>query len=143
MSDINRFGSDILLRDGDIIPTPNGDIMVSQDYEDNNPDVNQFPGYYSMIFNLMDRLMTIKGDNVFHKEYGSNLPTLLSSPNSPDLKRKVQEVINQGCLEDSRVQSVKYVNVEQNGSMLSCKAGIVLAGDTKIFEMVFPNFIIE
>lgn len=143
MSDTNRFGSDVVLNNGDVIPNNNGDLFVSQDYEDMNPDTNQFPGYYSMIFSLTDRLMTIRGDNVYHPEYGSTVPLMLSRSNSPDFKGKLQETVKQTCLEDARVQSVKYVNVEQNDRFVNVKAGVVLADSSQVFDLIFPNFITD
>lgn len=143
MTDTNRFGSDVILNEGDIIPNNNGDIFTSQDYEDNNPDTNLFSGYYSMIFSLTDRLMTIRGDNVYHSEYGSSVPMILSSSNSPDFKQKLEETVKRACLEDSRVKSISYVNIDQNDRFVNVKVGVVLEDNSKVFDLIFPNFLVD
>ena len=139
----NRFGSDLVLKDGDLVVGNGGDLFTTNDYEAQNADTNKFPGYYSMIFALTDRLMTAKGDHVFDFDYGSNVVKVLSTPNSTALRRNIQTAVRETVAEDPRVESVSYVNVDQQDRIISVKVGVTLKGNNEVFELVFPNWVIE
>lgn len=139
----NRFGNDILLSDGDIVVSPTGDLLTTEDYEKLNPEDARFEGYFSILYSIVSKLLTQKGDNVFEPEYGSVLSDLLSTPNSPNLKTQIRTAIQQALQEDDRVLSVNYVNVDQRDRYVFVKAGVILIGEDSVSELVFPNFVIE
>src|SRR5687767_5134678 len=119
---MSTYGVDFTLKDGDIVVTPGGDIQDTQHFEDQNSATNKFPGYYSMLFSIMDRISTIKGDNIWHPEYGSNVFNILGTPNSNKMRQALKLEIEKTLLEDPRVKEVKLVDIEQVGRTVSCKA---------------------
>ena len=64
-----NYGNDLLLKNGDFLFGANGDLFTIDDYEKKNQDSAKFKGYFNILFSLTDRLLTIKGDNVFHSSY--------------------------------------------------------------------------
>lgn len=138
-----RFGVDILLSNGDFVAKSDGDILSTFDYERMNLDTSKFDGYYGMIVSLTNRLMTQKGDNVFHPEYGSNLPTILSNPNSPNLKSQIENEVSSTLLQDERISRVDKVVVEQIDNKINISVNVILEGSDKISQFIFPQFFIQ
>jgi phage baseplate assembly protein W len=140
---IELYGNDLLLKDGDFLTTNSGDLYTARDYESNIADESKFEGYYNVFFALTNRLTTVKGDDVFDFEYGSDIFSILSSPNSPSLRQRATEIVTESLIEDDRVKSVQSVAVEQKGNVISIKAIVMLKGLDTVSELVFPNFVIE
>jgi phage baseplate assembly protein W len=143
MATPTNYGVDLVLKNGDFIITPGGDIEDTVDFENMNPDTTKFPGYWQMMFSVMDRIATIKGDNIFHPQYGSSVFNLLGTPNSSKLRETLKSEIEKTLADDPRIKAVKLVDVQQSGNTVSAKAVVTLSDSSKDFEMVFPNFVIE
>lgn len=139
----NRYGNDLLLQDGDILSTANGDLFTAKDYEDKNQSTTRFDGYYNMLFSMVNRILSQKGENPFHPDYGTNIPSLISSPNSTQLREDIETEIIDGLLEDPRVNKVNLVDVTQNGNQISVKVNVIMQGKENASEFVFPSFVIE
>jgi phage baseplate assembly protein W len=139
----SSYGTDWFLRDGDLVSTVNGRVLNTKDYEIQNADPSKFEGYFNVLKSLTNRLITPKGDNHFHPEYGSNLMQMLSQPNSPTLAKKLEKEVRDTCMEDGRVQSVESVVVKQSGRSVDISAKIKLIGQSDSFEFIFPRFLIE
>jgi phage baseplate assembly protein W len=139
----NRFGNDFLLSDGDITVSNSGDLLTTDGYESMSADESHFEGYFAIVYSITNKLLSQKGDNVFHPEYGSDLVELLSAPNSPSLASHIKSAIQNSLLEDDRVQSVKSVTVEQYDRYVTAKAEVVLIGSDQVSVLVFPNFVVE
>lgn len=138
---MSKYGNDLLLFDGDLIVSYRGDLFTASDYEKtaNAP----FEGYYNVIFSMFNRLGTVRGELVLHEDYGSELPILVSNPNSPILLQTIEELFSEIVNEDPRVEEVELVEAVQNGSMISVKASLRLNGKAENTVFIFPNFYIE
>jgi len=143
---MNRYGNDIILKDGDFVTTNNGDLFTCSDYEKTvttEESQPKFEGYYNVLFSLTDRLLTLKGDNIFHEQYGSDLYNLLSRPNSNDLSQSLRNSISECLLKDDRVKEISSIVVEQKDNKVFISADIVLIGSDEISRFVFPSFIVS
>ena len=63
------FGNDFILKDGDLVFSPNSDLFTTRDYERNNSSTSKFDGYYNIIFSVYNRLNTVLGEIPFHPDY--------------------------------------------------------------------------
>lgn len=137
----NRFGSDILVNNGDIVVSPTGDLFTTDDSDAINSLSVKFPGYYNMLYSLLDRLNTVRGSNHFHPDYGSKLHELLSSPNDASFVDYVSREIEETILQDPRVSKVESVVITQSNDTISARVSATLIGSEQSVEFVFPNFI--
>lgn len=135
------YGTDLMIVDGDISFTSQGDIYTTKEFEFANQDTTPFEGFYNIYFALTDRLITIKADNVFHSEYGSNLYNLLSSPNSSNFRKALEQTVRESLLADDRVKSIKSIDIEQKDSEVFVKVNLMLIGADQASEFVFPTFV--
>lgn len=138
----NRFGNDLILNDGDIVTT-NGDLYTASDYEKANASESRFDGYHNIMFSLFDRIMSVKGDNVFHSSYGSDIQSLVSSPNSANSNNVLADSVRNSILQDPRVSDVASVNVTQNGNRVTINVSVVLFGRNSVDEFVYPNIVLS
>lgn len=138
---MSKYGNDILLFNGDFTTSYRGDLFTASDYEKmaNAP----FEGYYNVIFSMFNRLGTVRGELVLHEEYGSELPILVSNPNSPILLKTIEELFLGIAGEDPRVEEVELVEAVQNGNTVSVRASLRLNGKAENTVFIFPNFYIE
>lgn len=137
------YGNDLILQDGDVIPTAKGEMYTAEDYEMVRGSSTMFPGYYQMIFAIANSLFTVKGDISYHPEYGSELPFVVGQNASPNLTKLIQDSVTTAALADPRVKSVESVIVDYDGSTASVKANLVLSGRTSASQFVFPNIVVE
>lgn len=138
---MSKYGNDILLFDGDFTVSSRGDIFTVNDYEKSTSA--PFEGYYNVIFAVFNRLGTVRGELILHEDYGSDLPTLVSTPNTPILLRTIEDTFNEIINEDPRVESVDLVQATQSGNMVSVIAHLKLNGKAENTVFIFPNFYIE
>jgi phage baseplate assembly protein W len=138
----NKYGNDILLKDGDFIFLSRGDLMTTDDYE-LKLDFVPFPGYSNIIFSTFNRLTTMLGEIPFHPDYGSNLPIMVSKNNSGNLKNKIVTEMYEVLSQDQRIKDIISVDVEQNGRVFSIKAELLLTGKSDSSVFIFPNFFIN
>jgi phage baseplate assembly protein W len=138
----NKYGNDILLKDGDFVFINRGDFMTTDDYE-GNLDFVPFPGHSNIIFSTFNRLTTIYGEIPFHPDYGSNLPLMVSKNNNGDLKSKVTSELYEVLGQDQRIKDIISIDVEQNGRTFSVKAELLLTGKSDSSVFIFPNFFIN
>lgn len=138
---MSKYGNDLLLFDGDLIVSYRGDLFTASDYEKtaNAP----FEGYYNVIFAMLNRLGTVRGELVLHEDYGSELPILVSNPNTPLLLQTIEELFTSIAGEDPRVEEVEMVQATQNGNAISILANLRLNGKAENTVFIFPNFYIE
>jgi phage baseplate assembly protein W len=137
----NKYGNDLLLFNGDLVLSDNGDFLSSEDYEKvSNP---RFPGYYNIIFSVFNRMNTIIGELPLHPQYGSYLPLLVSQPNNKNALDKVKESFTELLNEDPRVKEVYFVDLTQSGNKISVKVNLLLNGKSEGTTFIFPNFFIE
>lgn len=141
MSD-DKYGNDILLKDGDFIFNSRGDFMTTDDYEA-NLDFVPFRGHSNIIFSTFNRLSTVLGEIPFHPDYGSNLPLLVSKNNSNDLKSKVSSEMYSVLEQDPRIKDIINIEVEQNGRVFNIKAELLLTGKSDSSVFIFPNFFLN
>lgn len=137
----NKYGNDLILFDGDINISPRGDLSTSNDYEKSNTP--PFAGYYNMIFSIFNRLSTVKGEMPIHPEYGSKIPLIVSTPNNPDAVDLIREAFTELLEDDSRIEEVNSINIEQIDNKISVNANVFLTGRSESATFVFPNFYIE
>jgi phage baseplate assembly protein W len=137
----NKYGNDLILFDGDIAISPRGDLSTSNDYEKNN--LTPFPGYYNMIFSIFNRLGTVRGELFIHPDYGSKIPLIISTPNNPNAAELIREAFTELLEEDSRVEQVNNIDIQQVGNKVSVNANVFLTGRSESATFVFPNFYIE
>jgi len=137
----NKYGNDLIIFDGDIAISPRGDLSTSNDYEKNN--ITPFPGYYNMIFSIFNRLSTVKGEMPIHPEYGSKIPLLVSTPNNPDAVELIREAFFELLEDDSRIEKINSIDIQQVDNKVSVNANVFLTGRSESATFVFPNFYIE
>lgn len=137
------YGNDLILQDGDIIPTAKGEVYTAEDYEKVRGSSTLFPGYYQMIFAIASALFTVRGDIAYHPEYGSDLPFVVGLNASKNLTKLIEDSVTSVALADPRIKSVESVIADYDGSTASVKANLVLSGRTTSSQFVFPNIVIE
>ena len=135
------FGTDILLKDGDLIFTPGADFMSTGDYELNNTP--KFSGYYNIIFSVFNRLNTLQGEIPFHPDYGTSLPLLVSKPNTGSMRQSIEVEFTKAILQDPRVSKIISIKVEPQGSQVNVRAELQLIGKSESSVFIFPNFFID
>lgn len=143
MSTDGRFGNDIVLANGDLVINTQGNLYTYSDYEKKNAATTKFTGYYNILYALLDRILTAKGDNIFHPNYGSDIPTIVSTPGTGTLKQQITDSITQSLQDDPRVVRVTSVDVTINGNSVSVKIYAQLIGDDKASQFVFPSFVLQ
>lgn len=141
MSD-DKYGNDLLLKDGDLIFTSRGDFMTTDDYE-SALDFVPFKGYSNIIFSTYNRLSTVIGEIPFHPDYGSNLPLMVSKNNSGDLKSKIEKEMFAVLEQDPRIKDIINIQINQNGRSFNIKAELLLTGKSDSSVFIFPNFFIN
>lgn len=137
----SKYGNDLLLFNGDISISDNGDFQTTDDYE--SISTSKFPGYYNLIFSVFNRMNTIRGELPIHPQYGSYLPLLISQPNNSFAAEKIKDSFKELLIEDPRVKEVYFIDVQQSGSKISVRANILLNGKSEGTTFIFPNFYIE
>lgn len=138
----DKYGNDLLLKDGDLIFTSRGDFMTTDDYEA-ALDFVPFKGHSNIIFSTYNRLTTVIGEIPFHPDYGSNLPLLVSKNNSPDLRTKIENEMYRTLEQDPRIKDIISIDVKQDGKYFNIKAELLLTGKSDSSVFVFPNFFIN
>lgn len=137
------FGNDFILKDGDLVFSPNSDIFTTRDYERNNAATTKFDGYYNIIFSVYNRLNTVVGEIPFHPDYGTKLPLLVSKPNTKATADMVKQEFYKVLEQDPRISAIDSIKVEQYGNQMNVKAELVLIGKSESSVFIFPNFFIE
>lgn len=137
----NKYGNDLLLFDGDITISPRGDLSTSNDYEKNSG--SPFPGYYNIIFSIFNRLSTVRGELFTHPDYGSKIPLIVSTPNNPDAVNLIREAFVELLEDDSRIEQVNNIDIQQIENKISVSVNVFLTGRSESATFVFPNFYIE
>jgi phage baseplate assembly protein W len=137
----NKYGNDLILFDGDIAISPRGDLSTTSDYENSNQ--TPFPGYYNMVFSIFNRLSTVRGEMFIHPDYGSKIPLIISTPNNPDAANLIREAFIELLEDDSRIEQVNDIDVQQIDNKISVSANVFLTGRSESATFVFPNFYIE
>lgn len=138
---MSKYGNDLLLFDGDLSISSRGDLFTTNDYEKST--TSPFEGYYNVIFAVFNRLGTVRGELLLHQDYGSELPLLVSTPNTPILLKSIEDTFKEIINEDPRVESVDLVQASQSGNMVSVIAHLKLNGKAENTVFIFPNFYIE
>ena len=138
----DKYGNDLLLKDGDLIFTSRGDFMTTDDYE-TALDFVPFKGHSNIIFSTYNRLTTVIGEIPFHPDYGSNLPLLVSKNNSPDLRTKIETEMYRTLEQDPRIKDIISIDVKQDGKYFNMKAELLLTGKSDSSVFIFPNFFIN
>jgi phage baseplate assembly protein W len=138
---MSKYGNDLLLFDGDLSISSRGDLFTTTDYEKST--TAPFEGYYNVIFAVFNRLGTVRGELLLHEDYGSELPLLVSTPNTPLLLKSIEDTFKEIINEDPRVESVDLVQASQSGNMVSVIAHLKLNGKAENTVFIFPNFYIE
>lgn len=137
----NKYGNDLMVFDGDLVISARSDLASSTDYEKGQDA--PFEGYYNIIFSVFNRLNTVKGELPIHQDYGSNLPILVSSPNSPITAQAIRNEFQTVLLDDPRIAQVNLINIEQIDNKIGVTAEVVLTGKSDSSIFIFPNFYIE
>jgi phage baseplate assembly protein W len=138
----DKYGNDLILKDGDFVFKSRGDFMTTDDYEQAQEFV-PFKGHSNIIFSTFNRLTTVLGEIPFHPDYGSNLPLLVSKNNNQDLKSKILVEMYNVLEQDPRIEDIVDIEVNQNGRYFNMKAELLLTGKSDSSVFIFPNFFIN
>ena len=139
-----HLGSDVMLKNGDYIFSKGGDFFTTVDFEKANAMASRFPGYHNIFFSLADRLLTQKGANSFHPEYGSDIQRICSSPMTDDFEDQLRTEVHNTLIQDERVKNVDEILIEfKRNNTVMVTVSLTIAGTEQKAKFVFPNFIID
>lgn len=94
----NSLGTDVLLEAGGFVFTPSGDIVL-------------VTGIDNLIQALKGRIYTKIGELIFHPDYGSNLPDMVSRPNTDILRAAIYIELARICDNEPRVERINHLTV--------------------------------
>jgi len=116
------IGVDLRLHNGDLGYSQLGDIDMIGDQD---PTENVWQA-------VVLRLTTIRGENYFVSEFGSNSGSFVDEPLTDNLKSRIEADAKNAILEDPRIASIVNFSVTQDGnSLLMTFTIITMTGQTK------------
>ena len=134
------YGVDIYLdENGDMIPTRNGDVYSTKDYEHGKQI--PFDSYYNILISIWRSLVTNQGDYVHHPEYGGNLMEFVSSTN-PNIVAIVKSIVEQKLSQDRRIKEVVNIKVEKFGNTVYITALVELVITGRVL-LTFPQLLLQ
>jgi phage baseplate assembly protein W len=76
-------------------------------------------GTKNLIQALKNRIATVAGTYVYHKEYGSHIPYYIGKKNKPQWINLVKADVKQVCLRDPRISQLKAFKLFAEGDVIS------------------------
>ncbi len=116
----------------DIALDENGDILVK------NGDISIISDIDCLQANLLDRLLSVKGDLILHPDWGADLEKYVSQPLSARLKSILLAEVKFQILDDPRVKEILALDVEEMDRGLKITAKVITQGGQVIGNLVFP-----
>lgn len=94
------LGNDALLQDRRLVPTASGDIALVS-------------GPANLEQALKHRIRTAIGGHKYHLEYGSNIPDMISKPNTDILRSMIYVEIAKICDAEPRVDRIVKLEISE------------------------------
>lgn len=111
--------------DGDLVVDATGDLAILE-------------GTACLRANLLDRLLTAKGELVLHPEFGGEMEEKVSLPSSTDRINRIRDEVKFQLLAEPRVKAVESLEIEQAGRLLRVTAKVETIDGQIAGNLVFP-----
>lgn len=122
---LKYLGTDLALDD-------DGDIMVK------DGDIDIVEGRDCLAANLLDRMLSSKGELLLHSEFGAGLPDKISLPMSQENKDFLAIQVKHEILKDPRVAEVTKTEVIDEGRIIYLRVSLTTTDGQVVGNLVFP-----
>lgn len=122
---LKYLGTDLALDD-------DGDIMVK------DGDIDIVEGTNCLAANLLDRMLSSKGELLLHSEFGAGLPDKISLPMSQENKDFLAVEVKHEILKDPRVAEVTKTEVLDEGRIIYLRVNLTTTDGQVVGNLVFP-----
>jgi hypothetical protein len=122
----DALGSDLDVgTDGDLVVDATGDLAIIE-------------GTACLRANLLDRLLTARGELVLHPEFGGDLEGKVSLPEATDRINRIRDEVRYQLLAEPRVKAVEVGEVVQAGRLFRIPVRVTAIDGQVVGNLVFP-----
>ncbi|MGB3341334.1 MAG: hypothetical protein WBB37_07630 [bacterium] len=125
MMKLKYLGTDLAIND-------DGDMMVK------DGDIDIVEGIDCLAANLLDRMLSSKGELLLHSEFGAGLPDKISLPISQEGKDSLAVEVKHEILKDPRVEQVTSIEVIDEGRIIYIRVNLTTTAGQVVGNLVFP-----
>jgi len=122
---LKYLGTDLALYDDGDLTVKDGDIDIVE-------------GRDCLAANLLDRMLSSKGELLLHSDFGAGLPDKISLPMSRENKDFLAVEVKHEILKDPRVAEVTKIEVIDEGRIIYLRVSHTTTDGQVVGNLVFP-----